>query len=452
MSFNTANDREKEKAMAHVQTQSEWETEMSVKVLTLIRNEIYMELRFLDAALSALVWREQPSLQAFACDGGYLYFSPEQLLRVFKKNPKFLSRAFLHTTLHCVFSHLWLRAGRERARWDAACDIMVELVIDQMGKDCTRRPLSWLRKKTYDELEKEKIVSAAGIYRYLGKLPEEYFEELRREFFTDSHQYWPEQENETPQAAQARQMWDKISRQSRMEMEKRGREPDEGEELLAKELKSQKSQRSYREFLRKFAVLREEVHCDPDEYDMNYYTYGLRVYGNMPLLEPLESREVMKIQEFVVVLDTSYSTDGELVKNFLRETFGILTQADSFFRKCHIRILQCDDAVRMDEKVTDTEDMERLLSRFTLAGGGGTDFRPAFAYIDELRRSGEMKQLQGVLYFTDGKGIYPSGRPDYDTAFLFLDDYEEERVPPWAMRLRLLPEEFLTPKLKGKDK
>lgn len=434
--------------MAHIQTQSEWETEMSVKVLTFVRNEIYMELRFLDVALSALVWREQPSLQALASDGVHLYFSPEHLLRVFKNNPKFLDRAFLHTTLHCVFAHLWLRAGRDRVKWDIACDIAVEAVIDKMGKACTKRPLSWLRTKTYEELEKEGVVSAAGICRYLGKLPEEHLEELHREFFTDSHQYWPEQENGTPQGAQAREMWDKISRQSRMEMEKRGKEPEEGEELLAKELKSQKSRRSYREFLRKFAVLREEMHCDPDEYDQNYYTYGLRVYGNMPLIEPLESREIMKIQEFVVVLDTSYSTDGELVKNFLKETFGILTQTDSFFRKCHIRILQCDDAVRMDERITDTEEMERLLSRFTLVGGGGTDFRPAFAYIDELRQSGELRQLQGVLYFTDGKGIYPARRPDYDTAFLFLGEYEEELVPPWAMRLRLLPEEFL----KGKDR
>lgn len=431
--------------MEHIQTQSEWEAEMSVRVLAFIRNEIYMELRFLDVALSTLVWREQPSLEVLASDGVYLYFSPAHLLRVFKNNPKFLDRAFLHTTLHCVFSHLWLRAGRERKKWDIACDIMVESVIDKMGKNCTRRPLSWLRTKTYDELEKEGIVSAAGIYRYLGNLPPEHIEELAREFFTDSHQFWPVQENGTPQQTQAREMWDKISRQSRMEMEKRGKEPEEGEELLAKELKSQKSQRSYREFLRKFAVLREEMHCDPDEYDINYYTYGLRVYGNMPLIEPLESREVMKIQEFVVVLDTSYSTNGELVKNFLKETFGILTQSDSFFRKCHIRILQCDDAVRMDERVTDIEDMERLLSRFTLVGGGGTDFRPAFTYINELRQSGELKQLQGLLYFTDGKGIYPSRRPDYDTAFLFLDDYEEELVPPWAMRLKLLPEEFLKP-------
>ena len=179
-----------------------------------------------------------------------------------------------------------------------------------------------------------------------------------------------------------------------------------------------------------------------DEFDMNFYTYGLHIYGNMPLIEPLESREVMKIQEFVIVLDTSYSTDGELIKRFLRETYAILSQTDSFFRKCHIRILQCDDAVRMDEKITDFAEMEKLLESFVITGGGGTDFRPAFRYVEQLQREGELNKLQGLLYFTDGRGIYPSRRPGYDTAFIFLDDYEEEAVPPWAMRLRLSPEDF----------
>ena len=39
-------------------------------------------------------------------------------------------------------------------------------------------------------------------------------------------------------------------------------------------------------------------------------------YGKMPLIEPLESRESKKIRDFVIVLDTSESTAGELVKNF----------------------------------------------------------------------------------------------------------------------------------------
>lgn len=77
-----------------------------------------------------------------------------------------------------------------------------------------------------------------------------------------------------------------------------------------------------------------------------------------------------------------------------------------------------------------------------MPGGGGTDFRPAFAYVDELVRSGELRDLKGLLYFTDGKGIYPARRPEYDTAFLFMGEFDETAVPPWAMRLRLEPDEF----------
>ena len=86
--------------------------------------------------------------------------------------------------------------------------------------------------------------------------------------------------------------------------------------------------------------------------------------------------------------------------------------------------------------------MERLLQSFTVVGGGGTDFRPAFAYVNQLRENGELDQLRGMLYFTDGKGVYPSRRPDYQTAFLFFGSYEEAAVPPWAMRLRIMPEDL----------
>ena len=87
--------------------------------------------------------------------------------------------------------------------------------------------------------------------------------------------------------------------------------------------------------------------------------------------------------------------------------------------------------------------LKEYMSHFTVKGGGGTDFRPAFSYVNDLLEQGELKELAGLLYFTDGKGRYPAKRPDYRTAFLFLEDYDEAAVPPWAMRLLLEKEEFL---------
>ncbi len=107
-------------------------------------------------------------------------------------------------------------------------------------------------------------------------------------------------------------------------------------------------------------------------------------------------------------------------------------------------MLQCDERVQRDTLIQSQEDFKALLSDFSIQGGGSTDFRPAFSYVEELRRQGEILNLGGLLYFTDGKGIYPEKKTDYKTAFLFLDDFEEEKVPSWAMRLQLDSEEFLS--------
>ena len=431
----------------HVQTQEEWEISMCRKVLDFIKEELYLDLRFLKAAFGALTVRPDASVSAFATDGQFLSFSSEQILRVFKNNPRYLERAYLHSVLHCIFGHLWIGGKRDRTQWNLACDIAVEYTIDRMNKPCTKRILSWIRQKTYQELESEKNgISAAIIYRYLyGKKPEEIVA-LQKEFYTDDHRYWPVEEEKQAARESVGKQWDKIARQTKMEQEMRGDETEDGEEVLAAQLQAEKSRRSYTDFLKKFSVLREEMHADPDEFDLNYYSYGLRLYKNMPLIEPLESREVRKIQEFVIVVDTSYSTSGDLIKNFLKETYTILSQKNSFFERSKIRIIQCDNQVQMDEEVTNEQELKQLLNRFTVVGGGGTDFRPAFSYVNHLVEEGAFRNLCGLLYFTDGKGIYPKKRPEYKTAFLFLEDYDEAAVPPWAIRLRLEEEEFLDEK------
>ncbi|MCI5500459.1 MAG: VWA-like domain-containing protein [Lachnospiraceae bacterium] len=424
--------------MAKVLTQDEWEDDMSKQILGYVRNELYLELRFMDVALSELIWTNDESIDTMATDGQYLFYSHNQLIRTFKKNTKYLNRLYLHAVLHCIFSHLWTGGGRDRILWDIACDIMVEYTIDSLDKNCVKRPLSWLRQNVYNKIDSyDGTVSAAVIYSYLKNVYGEKLTELQREFYCDSHKHWPKEEKMTPSQQQIQNNWDKISRQSDMELERHGDDDGKGTNLIRKNIRTDKSRRSYKDFLRKFAVLREEMHCDPDEYDRNLYTYGLNVYGNMPIIEPLETREVMRIQEFVVVIDTSYSTSGELVKNFLKETFTILSEENSFFKKCRLHVIQCDDDVRSDIVISDRNELSRMINSFELMGGGNTDFRPAFRYVGELISNGELKNLKGLIYFTDGKGIYPKKRPPYKTVFVYVNDYEEQQVPPWAIRLKI---------------
>lgn len=431
--------------MPHQQTQREWQEEMAGEILSLVRSELYLEFRYFDIALSAFHWTADDSIDTFGTDGEHLYYSIDQLLRVFPKNPKFLDRLYLHSVLHCIYAHLWIAGGRDPYLWGLSCDIMVEYTIDHFQAACTKRVLSGLRQDVYQRLQKNGIgVSAAIIYQLLQEWQGE-LTSLQQEFYTDTHKYWPTEKQIAAAPAALQKHWEQISRQTQMQMEQKGRERTEGQELLEQEIRAGRSRRSYRTFLRKFAVFREELHLDPDEFDLHYYSYGLRFYGNMPLIEAVESQEMLKIRDFVIVIDTSYSTSGDLVKAFLRETFDILMETEHFFRGSRIHIIQCDDQVHADQVVMTSEQLEQTLQNFRLLGGGGTDFRPAFRYINQLVEEGQLPQLKGILYFTDGQGIYPAKRPDYQTAFLFMADYDETQVPPWAMRLRLEPAELFSP-------
>ena len=427
-------------------TQTEWENEMCIKILELIQNELYVDFRYLDVAVSALTLTPNDSLRSTATDGISFFFPPEQILRVFRSNPLFLNRAVLHSVFHCIFRHLWIRGSRDPDLLNLSCDIAVEWIIDSFKKKSVKRALSGIRTNIYNDFRQYKIpITAANIYRYL--LPDiadnpDRLNQLMIEFFTDDHRFWPKKPSTSPSTAKAGQSWDKISRRMEQELNLRGDDSASGIDAMKTQIKEGKSRRSYKDFLRKFTVLKEELHCDYDEFDLNYYSYGLRLYKNMPLIEPLESREVTKISEFVIVIDTSYSTNGPLVQKFLEETFQIIQERDSFFHKSQIRIIQCDNQVHSDTIIKEQRDIPKLLHNFELIGGGGTDFRPAFSYINKLLENGEFQNLKGVLYFTDGKGIYPAKRPPYETAFLFLGEEEHPVVPAWAMKLILHEEDL----------
>ena len=157
----------------------------------------------------------------------------------------------------------------------------------------------------------------------------------------------------------------------------------------------------------------------------------------------METKEVRRIEDFVLVIDTSMSCSGELVRRFLEETYSVLKEGESYFKKINVHIIQCDDKVRSDVVITDKNQMEEYMEHFTIEGKGGTDFRPAFEYVNALRAQGRFTGLRGLLYFTDGKGIYPVKMPPYDTAFVFIQgQYEDVSVPVWAIKLILEEEEL----------
>lgn len=417
--------------------------QVGLQILSNARNELYLNMRYLDLPLSALSSRITTQIKGIGTDGRVLAAHPKILADLFEDNRLRVNRIYLHTVLHCLLRHIFKQPREDAQLWRISCDIAAEAIADSLRVRSVRMGISRPRQNWYGLLKKElKVLTAEGIYQVLSLRGTTLFErsQLLEQFCIDDHSLWPaseDQERPAPASQMLQNKWQDISEKTQTQMETISRDAAQGAQQLTEQMKAQLRRRQdYRGFLRRFAVWKEELSVDPDSFDYVFYTYGLSMYGNLPLIEPQEVREVRKIEEFVLVIDVSMSTRGELVKQFLDQTYSVLTERESYLKKVHLRILQCDDQVQEDKKITGRGELEEYMRDFSLKGGGGTDFRPAFAYVRDLAEAGELARLRGMIYFTDGRGTYPKQKPPWETAFVFMEeDYTDVRVPPWAIKL-----------------
>lgn len=420
-----------------METKNEKISSLAGEIMRLSHDDILMHLRFFDRALAALRPAEKPGTEEFATDGQLCFYDPMLVLKCYRESQALVTRTYLHMLLHCIFAHHFRYDRLEARLWDLAADMAVENVILELGMEGSALEQDTvLTRKLESWKEKAQSLTAERLYRCFAENPlaPEEERELSALFSRDSHSLWmPVQRLEM-----TREQWEKISRRVKTDLKSFARRKS-GTGSLEKNLEEATRERyDYGELLRRFAVPGEEMAVSEEEFDYVYYTYGLSCYGNLPLIEPLEYRESRKVKEFVIAIDTSASCNGPAVEAFLRKTYSILKDTENFFHKINVHILQCDSQVQRDTRITCEEDLEDFLRKGKLVGGGATDFRPVFAYVEQLRERREFENLKGLIYFTDGYGIYPEQMPPYQVIFAFLEEDENRApVPPWSMKVVL---------------
>ena len=94
--------------------------------------------------------------------------------------------------------------------------------------------------------------------------------------------------------------------------------------------------------------------------------------------------------------------------------------------------------IQHDDLITSREEFTRIIRRYRIKGAGGTSFEPVFTYARELMDAGEGTDLQGIIYFTDGYGKFPSEDPGIPTVFVLYDtDISDDELPVWARTVRI---------------
>jgi predicted metal-dependent peptidase len=126
--------------------------------------------------------------------------------------------------------------------------------------------------------------------------------------------------------------------------------------------------------------------------------------------------------DVLVVLDTSGSIDDEELREFLSEVDVIKGQI-----RARVTLHACDDHL-CENGPWLYEIWEQMELPRNLTGGGGTDFRPAFEWIDR-----EQLRPDIVVYFTDAEGEFPAFEPAYPVIWLV-----KGKAPvPWGQRIQL---------------
>ncbi len=185
---------------------------------------------------------------------------------------------------------------------------------------------------------------------------------------------------------------------------------------------------SYKNILDEVSRLCETT-AEEDEIDPVIYEYGLDMYGDVPLIEPLDQKMIRQLSSVVIAIDTGGSCMGSL-KEFRTETAQIFREIAENSGIASLHYIECDADIAYEKKYTDIEEMikdTRKLHAFK--GFGGTDFRPVFDKCREYTDSGE--SIDFLIYFSDGEGDYPKTDPGYPVYFVLPDKENLEWATPW---------------------
>jgi len=414
--------------------------ELSRRILLHSRRRISQIAPVLLEAIYALPERARLIPGSLSTDGCTLAFHPATVVEDFRRDRDAIARQLLHVTTHCLLGHL---EARERFPDTRPFDCAADLKAAQFAGRLCGTEFAFNRRDRVGCPDFERIPHLRPLYEAVQRdnYDGEHYRQSAKAARFDDHDLWSPPVL-TVSASSPPPDWDHIRRS--MLDGSGGKLPSSCAGMLTENFSVPDRGMSYAEFLKRFASPEEQMLPDPDSFDVRWYHLGLEYYGDIPLLEPSELSEPPLPDDIVIALDTSGSCCGEVCKRFLKETLGLLRDISAGATRFHVWLLQCDTKIQQELLLETPDQVEDLFQSFAARGFGGTDFRPVFKRVEELRQSGQLPRVRGLLYLTDGWGDYPETPADYPTAFLI--PAEDRGYLPngteWITRLYLNENDF----------
>lgn len=415
------------------------------------RTRLILDKPFLGALVLRLPMMEgDPSwCKTTFSDGKTLYYNAEYINSLDIDQTQF---ALSHEALHCALSHFYRRGHRIKTRWDLACDYAVNPLLINDGL-----------KPTPDAayLEEYKGMTAEEIYPCLDDEDDEDDEQEQdsdtddNEDLENKHQgdagndnseKEPEQddrsdsENEPEQDDRSEGAGSSNQNENQSNGGSAAPEPQPMSGQEQEDLNTQWQQRlaaaaqtahqrgqlggemarmvdfllqprlPWRMLLQRYMTMTAR-----DDYS---YSRPSSRRGNPAVFPRLRSSET----SVVVVIDTSGSISEEEIGEFISEIDAIKSHV-----RARITLLTCDSELNhgCPWYFDPWDDFSRDIA---ILGGGGTNFRPPFEWIEKQDRAPDL-----LVYFTDAMGIFPRAEPMYPVLWLV----KGQATVPFGQRVQL---------------
>ena len=374
--------------------------------------KLMLEHPYFGTIASSLKLEENNELLTFLSDGEALRYNSEYLDRLDEAEVEFV---MANGAMHAVLKHQDRSSGRTQWLWQTATDYVVNSMLVNNGMQLPeyanyeQKFNGMYAEEVYQMLRDEMMNDSLGM--------EEQIEQIMEGDDVHNENITMQQDNvASPDASDT--MFDK-------ENNDKEEYTSQAPENLSEELKEQFEQMFQK--LNRQGTLPQDLQFVIPEYfshkvDWREFLYGhIAAYAkstysfvppNMKYLYrgiylPSLSSDLLRI---VIAVDTSGSVDETLLSTFLGEINSIMQSYPNY----EVDIITADAKIQSHKVFLPGESLE-----YKISGGGGTDFRPVFEYIDQ-----QINYLTLLLYFTDGKGTFPKSEPSYDVMWVMPEELD----------------------------
>lgn len=351
---------------------------------------------FFASLVCSMTFEADSNIETASCDGEKIRYN-ETFINTLSNDH--IDTLLAHEIMHPAMMHHTRQESREHKDWNVACDYAINPVLKSEG---------FL-------LPENALLDS----RFADKSAEDIYNIIQREKKPDNQQQQQQPGQQQGQGQQQKQPspgdWGQVEKpELKTESEKMEKEGEMKNKIIrAKEdakragklsagidrivKKSVETRVNWKEVLNRFLAERAKN-------DYSFTRPNTRFIPSGLYLPVLENQEIGKV---VFAIDTSGSVDEKLLQLFVSE----LREAAELFH-FPVTVIHCDTKVnKVEELEQDNEDIHPV-------GGGGTDFKPPFSYVND-----NDIDCKAMVYLTDGYcNRFPSQSPDFETLWAVYDN------------------------------